>query len=166
MAVAFSVAGLHAFPLEDVKFLQSQGFPLPEAVSPCSSINPPLEHGSPLAASLERLEQRIAGKPLRDLVFLEVFAGSAGLTAAIRRQGLPLARGLDRTVGQKCNAPVTVLDLTRNESQKIVFQMLQAGEVAACHLLLLAALPPRLVTSTMGVPPPCAPLLSPTACKV
>ena len=154
VAVAFSVAKLHAFPLEDVKFLQSQGFPLPEAVSPCSSVNPPLEHGSPLAASLERLEQRIAGKPLKDLVFLEVFAGSAGLTAAVRRLGLPLARGLDRTVGQRCHAPVTVLDLTRSESQQIIFAMLQAGEVAAYHLAPPCGTASKARDINNGGPPP------------
>ena len=154
VAVAFSVAKLHSFSLEDVKFLQAQGFPLPSDVAPCSSIHPPLDSSSPLVAGLERLEKRIAGKPLKDLVFLEVFAGSAGLTAAVRRLGLPLARGLDRTVGRRFHAPVTVLDLTRSESQQIVFSMLQAGEVVACHLAPPCGTASKARDINNGGPPP------------
>ena len=43
-------------------------------------------------------------------LFVEIFAGSAGLTAAVRKVGLSASVGIDSSVSAKCRAPVIRLD--------------------------------------------------------
>ena len=46
----------------------------------------------------DKFHSRVAGYKFSDLIFVEVFSGTAGLTAAIRRLGCHQATGVDAHV--------------------------------------------------------------------
>ena len=62
-------------------------------------------------------------------VFLELFSGSAGVTAAFKRRGWSSCVAVDKTILKHTNAHVIHLDLTRRDHQKLVHSWIEQPEV-------------------------------------
>ncbi len=62
-------------------------------------------------------------------VFLELFSGSAGVTAAFKRRGWHSCVAVDKTILKHTNAHVIHLDLTRRDHQALVHSWLEKPEV-------------------------------------
>ena len=103
-----------------------------------STSSPPLAVQYPVPSQLEeflaKARSRVSGKPLHQLMFVEVFAGTAGFCAAVRRQGLHRSVGVDHQAPRNVQAPLVVLDLTNTGQRTLLLQMLQNPDVVACHL--------------------------------
>ena len=82
--VAFSVKGSSSLCDEDRAALLDQGFVLPPTPE-CSTNDPPTVAQVPMKSLPPGLTQRVASRCLGDLFFLELFCGTGGLAAAVRR---------------------------------------------------------------------------------
>ena len=92
--VAFSVKGSELLCDADRKCLLEQGFVLPP-VTECSTNNPPtmaLPHDR--SCLPPKLTDRVFGRRLGDLHFLEIFCGTGGLSAAVKKSGIGTCTGI------------------------------------------------------------------------
>ena len=72
--------------------------------------------------------------PFASLIALEICAGSAGLTAALRQVGFDSA-GIDcRRNRHRPMAPVATIDITQVEGQQVIDQLLESGRVIYAHM--------------------------------
>ena len=70
--------------------------------------------------------------PFSSMMVLELCAGTAGLTAALRRAGFD-ALGIDRSRNRHASqAPTAVLDLSTEGGQRIVREVLNSGRLLYC----------------------------------
>ena len=69
----------------------------------------------------DNLRARIGGRCLRDLAFVEIFAGTAKLAAAVKRVGLGDCFGVDARVSKAVHAPILKLDLLTQSGQDSLF---------------------------------------------
>ena len=81
-----------------------------------------------------QFSKRVFGKSIADLLFIEVFSGTGGLTAAIRHIGLAHSIGVDAHVTKRVKSPVVRLDLTSEHGLALLWRILQQDNVAAVHL--------------------------------
>ena len=81
-----------------------------------------------------QLSQRVADKPLNQLVFIEIFSGTGGLCAEVRRLGLHSSVGIDAHVSKQVKSPVIRIDLTSEHGQSLLWRMLEQHNVVAVHL--------------------------------
>ena len=90
----------------------------------------------PSKAQLEpaALGQRVHGRPIDQLVFTEIFSGTAGLTAKVKRLGLAGSIGVDAHVSKSLRSPVIRLDLTSEHGEALLWRMLGEPSVVAIHL--------------------------------
>lgn len=63
--------------------------------------------------------------PLNDLIFIEVFSGTAGLTAAVRRMGCQHSAGIDAHVTKQVKSPVIRIDLASTHGQDLLWRILE-----------------------------------------
>ena len=128
--ILFSGGDASQLPSLDFEFLKSLGFR--PSLESCT-VNPPL--ASPeLGPLLAKLSAKVKGKSLSDLVFLDVFCGSGGLCAAVRRLGMKLSVGVDSHAQKGCMCPVVSLDLAKPGARAILRDLLEQDNVVACHL--------------------------------
>ena len=69
------------------------------------------------------LTHRVQGRSLEQLSFIGIFAGTGGLSAAIRHIGLD-AVGIDHVVAKRALAPVLHLDLSTEDGKVLMWDML------------------------------------------
>ena len=133
--IAFCAESLHCLSVQDRDRAVRLGFPLPSTAL-SATCSPPIVPRSPpdLSAYLQKCRARIQGRPLSQLTFVEVFAGTAGLCAAVRRAGIGFAIGVDHKVLKGCMCKIAVLDLTTQGSRDVLFDLLQQPTTVACHL--------------------------------
>ena len=81
-----------------------------------------------------QLNQRVADKPLSQLVFIELFSGTGGLCAEVRRLGLNSSVGVDAHISKQVKSPVIRIDLTSEHGLSLVWRMLEQRNVVAVHL--------------------------------
>ncbi len=81
-----------------------------------------------------QLGQKVADKPLNQLVFIEIFSGTGGLCAEVRRLGIDSCVGIDAHVSKQVKAPVIRIDLTSEDGLALVWRMLEQHNVVAVHL--------------------------------
>ena len=81
-----------------------------------------------------QLSQRVADKPLNQLVFIEIFSGTGGLCAEVRRLGLHSSVGIDAHISKQVKSPVLRIDLTSEHGQSLLWRMLEQHNVVAVHL--------------------------------
>ena len=81
-----------------------------------------------------QVSQRVADKPLNQLVFIEIFSGTGGLCAEVRRLGLNSSVGGDAHVSKQVKSPVLRIDLTSEHGLSLVWRMLEQHNVVAVHL--------------------------------
>ena len=67
-------------------------------------------------------------------LFVEIFAGAAGLTAAVRKIGLHSSIGIDSAVNTNCKAPVIRLDLRLEHARTLLWQVLNRPNLIGVHL--------------------------------
>ena len=82
----------------------------------------------------EKLFQRVSGRSINDLYMVEVFSGTAGLTAAMRQIGMHSSLGVDAHVTKQVKAPVLRLDLTTDHGVQLLWKILDHPRVVAVHL--------------------------------
>jgi hypothetical protein len=68
------------------------------------------------------------------LYFVEVFSGTAGLTAEVRRLGCQRSTGIGAHVTKQAKAPVKRLDLSDEAGQTLLWRILKDPRVFAAHL--------------------------------
>ena len=76
---------------------------------------------------------RLKGHKLEDLVFIEIFSGSGGLTAEVRKRGLISSVGVDCSISKQVKSPTVRLDLTTAGSQALLIDMLGQPTVVRFH---------------------------------
>ena len=64
--------------------------------------------------------QRVSGRSINDLYMVEVFSGTAGLTATMRQIGMHSSLGVDANVTKQVKAPVLRLDLTTDHGVQLL----------------------------------------------
>lgn len=74
------------------------------------------------------------GKAIHTLFCLEIFSGSAGLTAALKRQQFSASFGLDAFVTKRLKAPVIKIDLNKADGQNLLWQVLKHPLLAFVHM--------------------------------
>jgi len=67
-----------------------------------------------------KLFQRVSGRSINDLYMVEIFSGTAGLTAAMRQIGMHSSLGVDAHVRKQVKAPVLRLDLTTDHGVQLL----------------------------------------------
>ena len=67
-------------------------------------------------------------------LFVEIFAGTAGLTAAVRKIGLHSSIGIDSSVNTNCKAPVIRSDLRLEHARTLLWQVLNRPNLIGVHL--------------------------------
>ena len=85
----------------------------------------------------------MCGRPLQSLFFVEVFAGSARLAAAVHKTGIGSVFGIDAWIPKSAPAPIVKLDLQLHEDVQVLFMLLDNRALAAVHLAPPASLPSR-----------------------
>ena len=90
--------------------------------------------GPALTTFAARLRARVRGRPLSSLVFVEIFAGTAALTAAVRRIGLGDSFGVDMHVRRAVLGPLLRLDLSNPAGRDALEAILRLDSVVAIHL--------------------------------
>ena len=99
------------------------------------------------------LTHRVQGRSLEQLSFIEIFAGTGGLSAAIRHIGLD-AVGIDHVVAKRALAPVLRLDLSTEDGKALMWDMLARPSVAFVHLGPPCGTSSRARDIANGGPPP------------
>ena len=66
---------------------------------------------------------------IAESVFLEIFCGTAGVSASLKRAGTGSCISLDKLVPKGTKAQVTKIDLTSHENQRLVLSWLERPEV-------------------------------------
>lgn len=77
---------------------------------------------------------RVQGISIASLYFVEVFSGTAGLTAEVRRLGCQRSTGIGAHVTKQVKAPVKRLDLSNEAGQTLLWRILKDPRVFAAHL--------------------------------
>ena len=67
-----------------------------------------------------------------ELIFLEVFAGSANLSDAVRHKGL-LVHAIDDKARRQSNVSIHVLDLTRDNDVDVLLDMATHANIGSAH---------------------------------
>lgn len=96
-----------------------------------------LKHIPNVASPLQHDLSHGPCEPKRNInhsLFVEIFAGTAGLTAAVRKVGLHASVGVDSSVSTKCKAPVIRLDLRQEHAQTLLWQILNRPNLIRVHL--------------------------------
>ena len=62
----------------------------------------------------EKLFQRVSGRSINDLFMVEVFSGTAGLTAAMRQMGMHSSLGIAVHLGPPCGTSSRARDIRRH----------------------------------------------------
>ena len=135
--VAYSVDRLWSLNPRDREVAQSLGFPVPPRLLETSTSAPPPEPASLAPKTnefLQRLKQRVGGKQCRDLIFIEVFAGSAGLCRALKQCGYSQSLAVDKVASPLARAPIVTLDLCQPGSLAILLDLIERDCVAGIHL--------------------------------
>ena len=70
-----------------------------------------------------------------ELIFLEVFAGSANLSEAMRRKGL-LVHAVDDKLRRQSKVSIHVLDLTRDNDVEVLLDMATHANIGSAHFAL------------------------------
>ena len=83
---------------------------------------------------LQRLRHRVEGKRCKDLVFIEVFAGSAGLCRALKQCGYSQSLAVDKSASPLARAPIVTLELCQPSSLAILLDLIDRDCVAGIHL--------------------------------
>lgn len=81
----------------------------------------------------KRFAKRVQNKCFSELLFIEIFSGTAGLTAHIRRSGFG-GIGIDSVVKASSKAPILKLNLLTDDGQALLFDMLSQENVFGVHL--------------------------------
>ena len=81
----------------------------------------------------ELLGAKVQGNPLEKLVMIELFSGTAGLTAEVRKLGLKQSIGIDAHVTAHTKAPVIRIDLSKAEGQVLMWEILDNPRVVYVH---------------------------------
>ena len=96
----------------------------------------PCKHVS-LSADVEfigRVGDRVTGKKLEDLVFVELFSGTGGLCAEVRRLGLSNSIGVDARISKHTKCPVLRIDMTTDYGMELVWRILGQENCIAVHM--------------------------------
>ena len=96
----------------------------------------PCKHVS-LSADVDftsRVGDRVTGKKLEDLVFVELFSGTGGLCAEVRRLGLSNSIGVDAHVSKHTKCPVLRIDMTTDYGMELVWRILGQENCIAVHM--------------------------------
>ena len=75
-----------------------------------------------------------AGAPISEFFAIELFAGSAGLTASLRALGLRQSFGVDHYIPKAVRGPVLTLDLTVPANVDILFERLRSPMLVYVHM--------------------------------
>ena len=102
-----------------------------ELASDCTRLQPEKNFQTPF---FDKLSSRVCGKQLVDLVFIEIFSGTGGLCAEVRKLGLANSIGVDAHVSKQTKSPVIRLDLTDSEGVSLLWKMLSQPNIAGVHL--------------------------------
>ena len=131
--VGFSVARSHSLSAHDKQILSAVGVCLPpSAHSTCTA-----PKAQPVSCQemdhLAQVKQRLAGRPLANLFFIQIFAREGALCAAVRKSGLS-GKGIDFKVQGSVRCPVVPLDLSTPQGLQLTLNILQQQPVAAVHI--------------------------------
>ena len=132
--VAFSVKNSELLCDADRKCLLEQGFVLPP-VPECSTNDPPTIALPPGQSCLPtKLTDRVFGRRLGDLHFLEIFCGTGGLSAAVKKSGIGACTGIASRVTGRTRCPVLPLNLTDDSQLPLLWDVLNRDNLCAVHL--------------------------------
>lgn len=131
--VGFSVARLHGLSAHNKQILSAVGVRLPPSEhSTCTA-----PKAQPVSCQemdhLVKVKQRLAGHPLANLFFIQVFAREGALCAAVRKSGLS-GKGIDFKVQGSVRCPVVPLDLSTPQGLQLTLNILRQQPVAAVHI--------------------------------
>ena len=132
--VAFSVKESETLCDADRVCLLEQGFALPP-VPECSTNNPPtkaLPHDT--SCLPPGLADRVFARSLGDLHFLEIFCGTGGLSAAVKKSGIGSCTGISSRVTGRTRCPVLPLNLADASQLPLLWDVLSRGNLCAVHL--------------------------------
>ena len=110
---------------------------MPEHLLETSTCAPPPEPACVAPKTeefLQRLKSRVQGKCCKDLIFIEVFAGSAGLCRALKQCGYSQSLAVDKVASPLARAPIVTLDLCQPGSLAILLNLIERACVAGIHL--------------------------------
>ncbi|CAE7500968.1 pol [Symbiodinium sp. KB8] len=123
--IAYAGGDHNAMSAADQTFLEQLGFPLPQdSGTDCPPVTWQPDVPVDLQPFLNKVQARIAGRSLSDLVFLEFFCGSGGFCTEMRRKGLSGSRGIDHQAGAGVKCPVISIDLATDGGQSLAHEML------------------------------------------
>eukprot|EP00435_Cladocopium_sp_Y103_P035379 s386_g9.t1 len=82
----------------------------------------------------KKFSDRVRDRPLSALKLIEVFSGTGGLTAEVRRPGCHHSVGVDAHVTKQVKAPVIRIDLASQHGESLFWRILRQPDVFAIHL--------------------------------
>ena len=131
--VAFSVKGSFSLCDEDRAALLDQGFVLPPTPE-CSTNDPPTVAQVPVKSLPPGLTQRVASRCLGGLFFLEIFCGTGGLAAAVKKVGFGTSIGVASRVSGCTKCPVIPMNLLNASQHALLWDMLAKPNLCAVHI--------------------------------
>ena len=81
-----------------------------------------------------KLAARTTSQQLSQLLAVEVFSGTGGLTASIRKIGLGQSLGVDAHVSKQVKAPIIRLNLAEDSGQAFLLRILDNPRVVYIHM--------------------------------
>ena len=80
------------------------------------------------------LSRRVSGQSINSLFAVEIFSGTAGLTASLRRIGMTNSVGIDAHVTKQVRAPMVRIDLATDAGCELLWRVLRHERLAYVHL--------------------------------
>ena len=132
--VAFSVRQVERLSTHDMSVLREQQF-LPCMDVHCSTDVPPIDDAEyPVDCLSPKAASRFHGKSLASLLFVEVFCGTGGLCASVKRAGIGQCLGIASRVTGSTRCPVLPLDLKDKAQHALLWDVLQRDNLCGVHI--------------------------------
>ena len=131
--VAFSVKNIDRLEQGDLSILHEQNFnPCLDVL--CSTDAPPIATGSLSHCLPHNAASRMCGRSFASLLFVEIFCGTGGLSAVLKRSGIGHVLGITSRVTGNTQCSVLPLDLHNDSQHPLLWDVLERENLCGVHL--------------------------------
>ena len=131
--VAFSVKNVDRLEQDDLSILHEQNFnPCLDVF--CSTDAPPVAIDSFSHCLPPNAASRMCGRSFASLLFVEIFCGTGGLSAVLKRSGIGHVLGITSRVTGNTQCSVLPLDLHNDSQRPLLWDVLERENLCGVHL--------------------------------
>ena len=131
--VAFSVKNVDRLEQDDLSILREQNFnPCLDVF--CSTDAPPVAIDSLCHCLPPNAASRMCGRSFASLLFVEIFCGTGGLSAVLKRSGIGQVLGITSRVTGNTQCSILPLDLHNDSQRPLLWDVLERENLCGVHL--------------------------------